>query len=71
MFTSSMFGNDISSSPERLNVIYYETLLTEIILLHFGNHIIHTLQHIQIQYGNRKVMSEFSTFNIQSIIPTW
>jgi hypothetical protein len=50
-----MYGNDVRSSPEKFNVLYYGTRLTEIILLYFRNHMIHTLQHIQIQSGNRSI----------------
>jgi hypothetical protein len=55
MLTSSMSGKDVRSSPEKLNVLYYGTRLTEMILLYFRKHMIHTLQHIQIQSGIRSI----------------
>jgi len=47
MFNSSMSGNEVKSSPERLNVLFYGTRLTEVLLIHFRNFTINTLQHIQ------------------------
>lgn len=55
MFNSSMSGNEVKSSPERLNVLYYGTCLTEVLLIDFKNHTLHTPQHIQIQCGNRSI----------------
>jgi hypothetical protein len=47
MLKSCMPGNEVKSSPERLNALCCGTRLNEVLLIHFRNHNIHTLQHIQ------------------------
>jgi len=58
-----MPGNEVKSSPERLNALCCGTRLNEVLLIHFRNHNIHTLQHIQtILYIHFSIFKPYYTY---------